>query len=109
MRTVQSGVCRYAAIFFLTLGGVANADAAPDVPTVQDQEAVLKRWLGHFQGMTRQQIVQELGPPAAEETSMATSEPRLHLLYHTSAGADLSFRFFADGKVAVASYGLIAR
>jgi hypothetical protein len=109
MPSIQFDVCRYAALLLLILSGVVNGNAAAGLQTVQDQEAVLKRWLGHFQGMTRQQVVQEIGPPAVEDTSMATGEPRLHLLYHTSAGGDLSFRFVADGTVAVVAYSLIIR
>jgi len=109
MQTVSSGVCKCAAVFVLTLGGIACVNAAPVPQAVQDQEAGLKRWLGHFRGMTRQQVMQEIGPPAVEETVMATGEPRLHLLYHTPSGADLTFSFFADSTVAGAAYGLILR
>jgi hypothetical protein len=107
MQTLSSGVCKRAAAFFLTLGGIAYVNAASVPQAVLDQEAALKQWLGHFRGMTRQQVAQEIGPPAMEDTVMATGEPRLHLLYHTPAGSDLTFSFFADGTVAVAAYSLV--
>ena len=42
-----------------------------------------------------------------EEAPAYLGEPRLHLLYHTAAGGDLTFSFFADGTVAVAAYSLV--
>ncbi len=109
LRAAIHALCRYTLACLLTCTGILCGHAATLPPLVQNQEVALKDWLGHFRGMTRQQLVREIGAPVIEETTTATGEPRLHLVYHTPAGSDLSFSFFADGTVAVVAYGLIQR